>query len=286
MTNVTLKKINHIKVHPPVLVGGANQKKIKGSDMFSELYANIYIAARKKSGKSVAIMNILKHCVGRDTTVFFIVPTILRDPTYQAMIKTLDNHGINHIEFTSIKEGGVDNLQELIDSMDAKLEEDKMIEAEEKHKKPVEKHIKGRGPVFMNDDDDEDDDKPKKKRPTKYIASEYFLIFDDISDELKSRSLETFMKMNRHYKAKIILSSQSYNDLLPAQRKQIDYMIIFPGLNEEKLKILHRDANVHIDFEEFFKIYKFATAEKYNFLYVDCVKSEFRKNFNIEINID
>ena len=78
----------------------------------------------------------------------------------------------------------------------------------------------------MINDEDENEEPKKKKKKSKYLAPEYMIIFDDLSSELKSRSLLSLMKFNRHFKAKLIISSQYLNDLLPESRKQIDLWLI------------------------------------------------------------
>lgn len=63
--------------------------------------------------------------------------------------------------------------------------------------------------------EDEPKEKKKKSKKSKYLAPEYMIIFDDLSSELKSRSLLSLLKFNRHFKAKLIISSQWLHDLLP-----------------------------------------------------------------------
>ena len=50
-------------------------------------------------------------------------------------------------------------------------------------------------------------EEPKKQRKSKYRAP-------DLSTELKSRSLLALLKKNRHYRSKLIISSQWLHDLL------------------------------------------------------------------------
>ena len=74
--------------------------------------------------------------------------------------------------------------------------------------------------------------KQKKSKKAKFLAPEYMIIFDDLSSELKSRSLLSLLKFNRHFKAKLIISSQWLHDLLPESRKQIDLFLIFKGFSD------------------------------------------------------
>jgi hypothetical protein len=49
------------------------------------------------------------------------------------------------------------------------------------------------------------------------------------------------LKWNRHYKAKVIISSQWLHDLLPESRKQIDLFLIFKGFPAKKLAEIYKD---------------------------------------------
>ena len=122
------------------------------------------------------------------------------------------------------------------------------------------------------DSDDEDEEKPRKE---KLRSPEHIIILDDLSTELKNKSITALLKKNRHFKAKIIISSQYLNDLLPESRKQLDYFILFRGHPKKKVEEIHRDCDASIPLDEFYDMYKFATEEPYSFLYVDCVDGAF-----------
>ena len=102
------------------------------------------------------------------------------------------------------------------------------------------------------------------------------IILDDLSSELKSKTLVKLLKMNRHYLLTCIVSTQYLNDLLPESIKQMDYALVFRGEPEEKLLKLHKDLDLAIDFESLKKIYHNATTDKYNFLYIDTRAERFR----------
>jgi hypothetical protein len=105
------------------------------------------------------------------------------------------------------------------------------------------------------------------------------IIFDDLSSELKSRSLLSLMKFNRHFKSKLIISSQWIHDLLPESRKQIDLFLIFKGF-EEKIALIYKDCDSGVPFETFYLIYKRSTLKPYSFMYIDTRSDAFRCNFS------
>ena len=60
---------------------------------------------------------------------------------------------------------------------------------------------------------------------------------------------------------------------------------MFGGYPEEKLEKLYDKLAISENFDVFQKLYKHATSEKYNFLYIDVRNNKYRKNFNIELKI-
>lgn len=269
---LSLNKINNQTVKAVPLMFGGDNRPVKGADLFAEVYANIYCNAKKKSGKTSVIFKIIKECAGRDTIIIAFVSTLHKDPIWRSIRHYCENKGIMFEGYTSMMEDGVDVLEEIISGLQQPDEEE-----EEKEKKP-----KYGGIRF---DDSDDDEEGRKKRKTKYLAPEYIFIFDDLSTELKSRSLVSLLKKNRHFKCKTIISSQYWNDLLPESRKQLDYILIFRGMPDTKLKEIHRDADLSINFDVFEKLYKFCTMKPFDFMYINTRNDEIRRNFNYKIDI-
>ena len=276
-------KINDVMVKKVPLLRTEDKREIRGSDLFGEIYANVFLCAKKKSGKTSTIYKIIKECTGRDTKIIAFVSTLYKDSTWETIRKYCKLKKIDFEGHTSINEDGVDMINELVEKLqdDAKDEDedrelDSRVAALEKQMKIC--------PISVDDDSDEEQEKKKKKE--KKQAPEYIIILDDLSNELKCRSLVTLLKKNRHFKAKIILSSQYLNDMLPEARKQMDYFLIFRGQPKKKLDEIYRDADVAVDAEEFYDIYKFATEKEFSFLYIDTKTSEFRRNFNFQIVVN
>ena len=80
------KKINNEKVKPiPVPV--VDKTKVKGYCIFPEVYSNIFLVARKKSGKTSVIWKILRSCSGRDTKIIIFASTLYKDPNLLHIVK-------------------------------------------------------------------------------------------------------------------------------------------------------------------------------------------------------
>lgn len=268
---MTLKKINEMEVMK-VPLQSRDTRDILGSELFSEIYSNIYLCARKKSGKSTVIYNIIKKCCDKNTMVHVFCSTHQKDANYKAIKEYLDKKGIENEFFTSIKtdDGKGNHLKTLIDTMQHEPE----TETEESEEEEEEEKI-------VNFSDEEIKVTIRKKKPKK-ISQRHLIIFDDISTELHDVNISHLLKTNRHYKSKVIISSQWLNDIAPMCRRQIDVYLIFSGINDEKLIELFRNADLNIEFSYFVQLYKEATKEKYSFFYVDSSSCKFRKNFNLE----
>lgn len=273
---ILLESINNQVVTPIPMIGGGviDNRPVKGADLFPEIYSNIFICSRKKTGKTSVIFKILKDCVGRDTNIIVFCSTLHKDQSYKSMRKYFEKKGNNFIGYTSFKEDGVDQLFELVKHLQDKAEKE---EEEEDEEVPIVKPQ-----IKLNFNDPEEDDKPKKKKKEKFRAPEYIIVCDDISGELKNPALISLLKANRHYKMKVIVASQWAHDLLPEQIKQMDYILLFRGHPIEKLQKIHRDADVSIPFHVFYKLYKYATSIPYGFLYIDTTNEKFRQSFNKE----
>jgi hypothetical protein len=210
--------------------------------------------------------------------VIIFCSTLYKDASYKKMTEFLDNNKIKWEGYTSLfDDDGSNKLEELVNKLsnDAKDQNKKKDEKKE-DKKSIQSMI-------IENSESEEDETPKKKK--KFIAPEYFIILDDLSNELKDSTLTKLLKQNRHFKSRIILSSQYLNDLAPQARRQIDLLILFQKLPEKKLKEIHKDFDISVNYEQFNTIYKDATKEKFNFLYLDLNTNDFRKNLNIKYEI-
>jgi len=263
MNTVRIQKINNIVVKPVRGMGEVDHRPVKGESLFSEIYANIFLCAKKKSGKTSVIAKIIKECTTSETKVIVFSSTFNKDDIWRSIEKFCDLRRIDFLGMTSLVEDGVDQLDSLVKDL-------------ERAKRPeTEKKLAGHGHLLW--EDEEEDEKPKK---LKYRAPEFLIVLDDLSTELKSKSLTALLKKNRHFRMKIVISSQYWNDLLPESRKQLDYILVFKAIPENKLEEIYHDADLSIPFEQFVVMYHQATKQQFSFLYIDTRNEEFRRNFN------
>lgn len=264
---LSLKSLNEITVKP-VKLDKIDVSRVKGGEMFSELYANIFICARKKSGKTTVIFNILKHCANKNTKIIIFASTVNKDKTYKAINDYFSGKGNVVLTYTSLKEEGVDVLDQIVTA----LREPESEEEDEQE-----------GPSFITLNDGRENKAIHKRSTSRYIAPELIFVFDDLNTELRAQSISMLLKSNRHYRCKVILSSQYIHDLQPASLLQLDYMLVFKGQSHEKLELIHNRLDLSTPVEIFKAMYHLATRANYSFFYVDKNNEQYRINFNKEI---
>jgi len=268
--SIAIKKLNDVKVRR-IDLPRPETDKIKGYNMIPELYANIFICARKKQGKTVLLANIIKQCCTKETHVIFYVSTILKDDTYKNILTWLRDNNILFTCFNSIDDATQDNLKVFVDQI-----KNTPPPPETPDKEPVKE------PKILKFDEDERELKMKIRKPSKE-APKYFFVFDDMSAEIKNnQNVRELLKQNRHYKSKVLISSQYVNDIGPDSRAMIDIWLLFGGHTEEKLEEIWKSTDPVVDFDTFKQLYNDATAEQYNFLFIDKNTGQYRKNFNLE----
>lgn len=287
---ITLKRINN-KIVKKIPIPNEDMRPVKGYSLIPEVYSNIFICAKKKSGKTSATFKILKECSIKNTVIIVFCSTIYKDKNWIQIRKYFENKNMDIRIFTSIYEDGEDQLNKLINELNQEAQD---IEEHEEIKEHEENEVIDKTDdiilrltnLYTNNNNNETifneptTDKTKKPRKSKYQAPEYIIVLDDLSTELKATSLTSLMKKNRHFKTKIIISSQWYHDVAPESRKQIDVFILFKSLAEKKLEIIYKDSDTSLDYDLFYKIYKKATKKPFSFLFIDTRDDEFRRNFN------
>ena len=271
-----LKKINN-EVVKPIKLPVIDIDKIKGYDLFPDLYPNIFICAYKKSGKTCCIFKILQSCINKKVSkVYIFSSTNNKDKNMIHIIDWLNKNNVYNEVYHDIN----NNLERIIKDIEIS-ENNEELKQKEKELKKIEKSK----PKIIAFNENEEEITIRIRKPKK-LAPENFFIFDDISSELKSPIISKLVKQNRHYKSKCIISSQYPLDLQPQSREQIEYWLLYKGIDDEKLEKIYKSIGLNISFENFLNIYKDATYEKFHFLYVDKNNQKLRKDFDQEYLTD
>lgn len=270
--SILLKKVNNHKVEAIPLP--KDERPVRGAEICAEPYANIFLCGKKKSGKGCVIFHMLKHFIGKHTTVIIFSSTVFKDKNYIQVRKWLDQKKVEYELYTSLYEDGVNKLQEIINSLDEEAKE-KEEEKKAERDQQLETHE-----MIARLLAGQPQESATKSRKEKLLAPDFIFVFDDLSHQLKDPAINQILCKNRHYLCKTIISSQYIHHLLPEARKQIDLFIIFRGLPYKKIEEIAKDADVSMPDEQFWKIYLKATKHKYSFLYLATRDDEMRRNFD------
>lgn len=262
------KLINKLTVVPVQSgVGHWDKSNVKGYEVFPQPYWNTFICAKKKSGKSSLINLITQKCIDKKTVVWCFCSTYQIDPTWKAIIKNLESKGNLVNTFDSILDGKINILEDIINEINK--------DDEEEEPKVKVKHIV----KFDNEEETE-----KKEYKPKKTACENLFIFDDLpAILLRNPSIARLLKIHRHSRSSVIVSSQWLSDLQPQSILQLDYFIAFRSLSQDKMENIHKLLDLSIEFEKFWEIYKHCTEEQYSFMYLSTRDEKFRCRLNKEI---
>lgn len=257
-----LKKINDIVVKP-VKLPVVDIKDIKGHELFPSLYHNILLLAKKKSGKTSVIREIINQTTDETTKIIVFSPTANADPTWLAIQDENENLTIHD----SLVENGVQLLPIYIRKLAEREQPEVQIGGHWEYQS-----IDNTRKYVL--------DPPPKKEKKQPLVPKYLFIFDDMAGELRNPYIETYLKKHRHLLAATIISTQYLKDLTPSSLNQIDYALMWPGIEDQIVE----NAFIRFDMPQSKKqlndMYKLATAEPYNFFYINIRNVEYRKNFN------
>lgn len=281
MSSIVLKTINHHKVGAIPLPFELS-RPVRGAEVCTEAFANIFLCAKKKSGKTSSLFHLLKECTSKKTNIIVFCTTLFKDNNWIAIRKWIEKRGNPHEFFTSVYENGEDQIKSLITRLNEEAQDNEA--AGDAKPQFVDNTDKILHYLANHGCGEEEEQKPKKKKKDKYQTPEHLIIFDDIASELKSPSLLTLLTWNRHYKTKVIISSQWLNHLLPQSRAQLDLILVFKNMPEQKLEEIWKGSDLHTPLPLFLAMYRKATQVsekcKFPFFYIDTRDESFRRNFN------
>jgi len=245
-------------------------KTVKGYNMFPHKtpYVNVFVCAKKNSGKTSAINKIINETTDKTTCFWIFCSTHSIDDGWRTIIKNLEDNGNVVNCFDSLLEGKINVLDTIINDIGNPYRDE-----EPEDKKKEAKSIVKFGEV----------EKKKKRKKKKPLVPLHMFIFDDFSTFLRDKSISALVKTHRHLKSSVIISSQYLNDIQPQCLLQIDILLCFKSLSEEKLLGIHKSLDLCIDFNKFLDIYRCITEEPYTFMYLNVRSEEIRQNFNKRI---
>jgi hypothetical protein len=301
-------KINDVKIRT-LPNDEKDTRPIKGAEMFPLLCAIIYMFAKKGRGKTTVVYNILEACCGPETIIVVFTPTYWICKTWRGIREWANKEEHPVLHYTGFKdENGNDNLKMLTDILKLPVEERCQLlfgNNEEKSDGNSGEEVKNDHPFagawadFCSAPPVGPGEKNKKKKRVltpgekwlRFRAKlphqplDFIFVMDDMGKGLRSDSFATFMKQQRHFNCKIIISGHNLKDIQPDQREMVDYWLLFEGIQKKKLEEIYEATRVGIPYPIFAEKYEEATPGKNDWLYVDNERDELRKKFDERFNV-
>ena len=215
-------------------------------EIFPDPCPNIVAFAKKKSGKTTVLYNILERMLpkGSKTRVLIFCPTYQQDKMWRSIIKMLDERGIVYTAMPSFKG-----------------------------------HDTATGRAFNQLQDLQR--MLNEKSDNRYIA-----VYDDLSIDLKDKYLENLVKQNRHKNIINIVSTQYLNDLPPGSLSNFDFFLLFHKIPPKKLQEIHGKMGIGLEYDLFQELYDKAVSVPYGFLWVQSNPENYRLNFSGKVELD
>lgn len=232
------QKLNNFEVKIPDITQSKNRgKDYTGKDILPnpDEFSNVFVLAKKHSGKTVLLYNLLYNLATRNHKVLIFCSSYLKDKTWKAIMEMLDNRGIPYMCETNFKEKSYNHVQDFIDA---------------------------------------------SKTSEEMSESKYILLFDDLGREMRDQALTLLMKFNRHHNCHVFCSSQDLCDLSPGAIKQLDHIVLFDKQPADRLKKIHQQLDLSVDFDDFLRMYHDCTKVPYRPLCIYRTGEEvYTKNF-------
>ena len=143
---------------------------------------------------------------------------------------------------------------------------------------------------YCIDDEPMDDveEIPRKPYKDRYTTAETIVVLDDMSSDLKDRSLTKFLTKNRHYLTKVFTSIHDITNLSPSAWANIDVACIFKNQNPDRIQqlasklglIFKEDRRKHSKLHDY---YDEAIQGPRDFMYIQTRPLHIRRNLNIKL---
>ncbi len=289
------KKKNGLEIKPLKIKNNSKKCQIFGSEKYP-IFVNI---AKRNSGKTVSVSNVLKHIINENPDdikcVIIFASTIRKDPTWIDLLEFFNKKEIPYLPMDStFSKGETDRKCDRINELDSLLRylkqngnrKDKFNSLNPFNSDSEDDDGIELDPRLKNTEEDEEEDNGK-----------YIIVIDDLPNELKNNpAIPILFKTNRHLKTMVIANSQDVIDFPPSCLSQITHANIFGRIpcagKNSRLYNLHNKLDLELDYPIFKQLYLNTTTPRegmdkcYDFLFIDVVNNKYRKNYNTDLIVD
>lgn len=122
---------------------------------------------------------------------------------------------------------------------------------------------------------------------SKYIADRLLVILDDQAGMFKggntNNPLVNYVIKHRHSSSSLIIVTQAYKAIPKTVRTNCNALVLFDIPSLAELKVIWEEYPENHDWEEWFELYKYATAKNFDFMYIN---NKFPKGHRIFRNFE
>ena len=266
----------------------SESKPVLGKELIPELYpGSMALLAKTRSGKTTVINHIMEHCIDERVAVYIFCSTVSLDASWIKVVKDLRHRGVHVVTYTSIFHPvtGANQLDALFKEFEL---QEKQQEKEKKTRKSLHEIVQA--PKFLaahnpvSDPDLVAPSESKKEEEYETSAPKRWIFVDDMSQEqLRAKCLDNNLKKCRHYKARILISTQHIIHVTPSALTQLSVVCFWKGFSPNYMAKLHDRLAMHsvIDFKQFWLLYTMATKEDHSFLTYYLTDGSFRSGFSL-----
>lgn len=287
---IHVKKVSDAKVELPKK-DSSRKYPVLGSEYCADLYGNIFFAGRKMSGKTTALITLLKRTTGQGTTYIIFSGSLHDDDLMVKTIEYLRGQGRKVITHTSTYEkrdgvrGEVNLVKELLEYFQTRRKPE--VEDDPQPLNPIEAAY-GEAPKYAEVKVPERQrfftkKKGKDGKMQLFEYPEFAIVLDDVSGCLrKNRAIVELIKIHRHIGSKVFVNSQYLVDVPVDMRKNMDLIAAFRGLDDKRLDYLYADSLSDLHPSTFQNLYRDFTREPHSFMLIDTKRQKYKKNFDHE----
>ena len=277
--------INNFTIKP-VKAPNKSTENWHGKHIFpNRKFWNVALLSKTGSGKTTVIFNLIQKFIDKHTIFFLFSSTIKIDPTWQEIIKFIESKGNQYIAEPHFLHNGANYIDDFLHEYNKCYDdqyEPEVIPEVKQAPQPIYAPGFSFGSVPAIKQQEVKQSKAEKNKEKKM---NFMIVLDDLSKDLrKSTTIEDLTKRCRHFHTRVIISSQSLNDINPSTHSQLYCLCLFHGMSESDLEYIAKRYSLWVPETKFKEIYDFVTKKnKYNFLSMLPFEEEFRKNLNERI---
>lgn len=243
-------------------------------------YFRLNVSASSGSGKTNAIINLFEKMYPKLDKSFVISASIFNDPKQQNTFMERDNVMVFTEPSVSLLEDIIDEVKRINEEHKKYLKVKKVFDKWRKADFDESK-LKGDELIMLYNCDFD----PNKMEYNKETKPNMLLFMDDLQglDILKHKVFENLTIKSRHHSLNIIITTQTFRGISNVWRRNSSAHMIFKTNDLNQIKTIYDEiSGLFKDYDEFLDLYNYATADKFNFLYIDTMDTEngIRKNFD------